>query len=89
VSYLADGSSAGLNDLLEQNVDFAATDIPLTDGALARSRHGPILHIPVTLGSEAIIYHVIGVPSQLRLTGPVLVNIFLGKITTWNDPVIT
>ena len=88
VSYLADGSGAGLNDLLGQQVDFAATDIPLTNGALARSQHGPILHIPVTLGSEAIIYHVIGVPSQLKLTGPVLANIFLGHITAWNDPAI-
>ncbi len=89
VSYLADGSGAGLNDLLEQNVDFAATDVPLTDAALARSQHGPILHIPITLGSEAIIYHVIGVPSQLKLTGPVLADIFQGKITAWNDPAIT
>jgi phosphate transport system substrate-binding protein len=88
VSYLADVSGAGLNDLLEQNVDFAATDIPLTNGALARSQQGPILHIPVTLGSEAIIYHVIGVSSQLKLTGPVLTDIFLGHITTWNDPAI-
>jgi NADPH-dependent 2,4-dienoyl-CoA reductase/sulfur reductase-like enzyme len=88
VSYLGDGSSAGLNDLLQQQVDFAATDIPLTNGALARSQHGPILHIPVTLGSEAIIYHVIGVPSQLRLTGPVLADIFLGQITAWDDPAI-
>lgn len=88
VSYLGDGSGAGLNDLLEQNVDFAATDIPLTDGALTRSQHGPILHIPVTLGAEAVIYHAIGVPSQLKLTGPVLADIFLGKITSWNDPAI-
>jgi phosphate transport system substrate-binding protein len=88
VSYLADGSGAGVNDLLQQNVDFAATDIPLTDGALARSQRGPILHIPVTLGSEAIVYHVIGVSSQLQLTGPVLADIFLGHITTWNDPAI-
>ena len=90
VSYLADGSGAGMNDLLEQNVDFAATDIPLTDANLARSQHGPILHIPVTLGSVAVIYHVPGVPpSQLKLTGSVLANIFLGKITAWNDPAIT
>ncbi len=88
VSYMADGSGAGLNDLLEQNVDFAATDMPLTDGALTRSQHGPILHIPVTLGTEAIVYHVIGVSSQIRLTGPVLADIFLGHITTWNDPAI-
>jgi phosphate transport system substrate-binding protein len=89
VSYLADGSGAGMNDLLEQNVDFAATDIPLTDANLARSQHGPILHIPVTLGSVAVIYHVPGVLSQLKLTGSVLANIFLGKITSWNDPAIT
>ncbi len=88
VSYLADGSGAGVTDLLQQNVDFAATDIPLTDANLARSQHGPILHIPVTLGSEAIVYHVIGVSSQLKLTGPVLADIFLGHITAWNDPAI-
>jgi phosphate transport system substrate-binding protein len=89
VSYLADGSGAGMNDLLEQTVDFAATDIPLTDANLARSQHGPILHIPVTLGAAAIVYHVIGVSSQLKLTGPVLADIFLGHITSWNDPAIT
>lgn len=89
VSYLADGSGAGVNDLLQQNVDFAATDIPLTNGALARSQYGPILHIPVTLGVEAIVYHVIGISSQLKLTGPVLADIFLGHITSWNDPAIT
>jgi phosphate transport system substrate-binding protein len=77
-----------LNDLLDQRVDFAATDVPLTDGALARSQHGPILHIPVTLGSEAIVYNVPGVPSLLRLTGSVLADIFLGHITTWNDAAI-
>jgi phosphate transport system substrate-binding protein len=88
VSYLADGSGAGMNDLLEQNVDFAATDVPMTNVALARSQHGPILHIPVTLGSVAIVYHVIDVPSQLKLTGPVLADIFLGHITAWNDPAI-
>src|SRR5215469_778766 len=43
VSYLGDGSGAGVNDLLQQQGDFAATDIPLTNGALARSQHGPIL----------------------------------------------
>jgi phosphate transport system substrate-binding protein len=89
VSYLADGSRAGMNDLLQQNVDFAATDIPLTDANLARSQHGPILHIPITLGAAAIVYHVIGVSSQLKLTGPVLADIFLGKITSWNDLAIT
>lgn len=88
VSYRANGSGAGVNDLLDQNVDFAATDIPVTNANLARSTT-PILHIPVTLGSEAIIYNVPGVPSLLKLTGPVLANIFMGKITSWNDQSIT
>ena len=47
VSYRANGSGAGVNDLLDQNVDFAATDIPVTNANLARSTT-PILHIPVT-----------------------------------------
>ncbi len=89
VPYLGGGSSAGLNALLDQDVDFAATDVPLTNAAQARSQHGPILHIPVTLGTEAIIYHVPGVPSLLKLNGPLLADIFLGKITAWDDPAIT
>jgi len=89
VTYLGGGSAAGMNALLDQSVDFAATDVPLTDAAEARSTHGSILHIPITLGTEAIIYQVPSVPSLLKLTGPVLADIFLGKITTWNDPAIT
>jgi ABC-type phosphate transport system substrate-binding protein len=54
VSYLADGSGAGMNDLLGQNVDFATTDIPLTNANLARSQHGSILHNPVTLGRRPL-----------------------------------
>lgn len=89
VTYLGGGSAAGWNALFEQSVDFAATDVPLTDGALARSQHGAIIHIPITLGTEAIIYQVPGVTTLLKLNGQVLADIFLGKITTWNDPAIT
>ena len=89
VTYLGGGSAAGWNALFEQSVDFAATDVPLTDGALARSQYGAIIHIPITLGTEAIIYQVPGVTTLLKLNGQVLADIFLGKITTWNDPAIT
>jgi phosphate transport system substrate-binding protein len=89
VTYLGGGSAAGWNALFEQAVDFAATDVPLTDGALARSQRGAIIHIPITLGTEAIIYQVPGVTTLLKLNGPILADIFLGKITTWNDPTIT
>ena len=89
VTYLGGGSAAGCSAVFEQSVDFAATDVPLTDGALVRSQHGAIIHIPITLGTEAIIYQVPGVTTLLKLNGPVLADIFLGKITTWNDPAIT
>ncbi|HEX6554096.1 MAG TPA: phosphate ABC transporter substrate-binding protein PstS [Ktedonobacteraceae bacterium] len=89
VTYLGSGSAAGMNALLSQSADFAATDVPMTDAALARSQHGPILHIPITLGTEAIIYHVPGVSSQLKLTGPVLADIFLGTVAAWDDPAIS
>lgn len=89
VTYFGTGSAAGMNALLGQSVDFAATDVPMTDAALARSEHGPILHIPITLGTEAIIYHVPGISSQLKLSGPVLADIFLGTVAAWNDPAIS
>jgi phosphate transport system substrate-binding protein len=89
VTYLGGGSGAGVNGLLLQEVDFAATDAPLNDAQLARSLRGPILHIPVTLGTEAIVYHVPGVASGLKLTGPVLASIFLGRIPFWDDPALT
>jgi phosphate transport system substrate-binding protein len=88
VTYHANGSGAGINALIDQNVDFAATDVPMTDTGLARSTNGPILHIPMTLGTEAIVYHLPGVSVSLRLTGPVLANIYLASIRFWDDPAI-
>lgn len=90
VNYQSVGSGAGINDLLNNIVAFGATDTPLTDAQLAKSTHGAILHIPVTLGAEAISYNLSGIPSgTLKLTGPIIADIYLGKIKTWNDPAIT
>jgi phosphate transport system substrate-binding protein len=89
VNYQSIGSGAGINDLLQNVVDFGATDSPMKDADLAKSTNGPILHIPVTLGTEAIIYNLPGIPSQkLRLAGPILANIYLGSIHYWDDPAI-
>src|SRR6266571_8876023 len=75
VNYQAVGSGAGINDLLQQIVDFGATDTPVSDAQLAKSPNGPILHIPVTLGAEAIVYNLPNIPSgKIQLTGPVLAN---------------
>jgi phosphate transport system substrate-binding protein len=90
VNYQSVGSGAGINDLLNNIVAFGATDTPLTDAQIAKSTHGAILHIPVTLGAEAISYNLSGIPSgTLKLTGPIIADIYLGKIKTWNDPAIT
>ncbi len=89
VNYQSVGSGAGINDLLQQIVDFGATDAPMSDAQLAKSPNGPILHIPVTLGATAIIYNLPGIASgKIQLTGPIIANMYLGKITTWNDPAI-
>lgn len=90
VNYQSIGSGAGINDLLTNIVNFGATDSPMTDALLARSTNGPIIHIPVTLGAEAISYNLSSIPSttHLKFTGTVIANIYLGKITTWNDPAI-
>lgn len=89
VNYQSIGSGAGINDLLQNVVDFGATDSPMKDADLAKSTNGPIIHIPVTLGTEAITYNLSGIPSQkLKLTGPIIANIYLGNIPYWDDPAI-
>ena len=88
VDYYAAGSGAGASQLLNQLVDFGATDAPLTDQQLASSPKGTILHIPVTLGAVAIAYHLSTVPSSLHLSGDLLANIYLGTVTYWDDPTI-
>ncbi len=90
VTYQSVGSGAGINQLLNQTVDFGATDSPMTDAQLAQSKNGAILHIPVTIGAVAISYNVPEISSaqHLHLTGMALADIFLGKVNFWDDPEI-
>ncbi len=90
VNYQSVGSGAGITALLNQTVDFGASDSPMTDAQLAQSKNGNILHIPVTIGAVAVSFNLKEVPASthLQLDGPTLANIFLGKITKWNDPAI-
>jgi phosphate transport system substrate-binding protein len=91
VNYQSVGSGAGKTQLINQTVDFGASDGPMTDAELNQSKNGPILHIPMTLGSEALAYNLPSVPADkhIKLTGTLIANIFLGKVTKWNDPAIT
>jgi phosphate transport system substrate-binding protein len=88
VSYQSIGSSGGIKSITEGTMDFGASDGIMTDAQIkaAEEAHGPILHIPMTSGAVAIIYNLTGQGAGIRLTPDVLADIFLKKITTWNDP---
>lgn len=90
VNYQPVGSGAGITQLLNQTVDFGATDTPMTDAQLAQSKNGNVLHIPVTIGAVAISFNLSELPASthLQLDGDTLAKIFLGTITKWNDPAI-
>jgi phosphate transport system substrate-binding protein len=87
VNYQSIGSGGGIKQLSAQTVFFGATDGPMTDEQL-KNAPGPILHFPTVLGGVVPIYNVAGVTQPLRFTGEVLANIYLGKITRWNDAAI-
>ena len=88
INYQSIGSGGGIQQFLAKTVNFGASDAPLTDDQFQQAG-GPTaaLHIPMTLGSEAIMYNLPGVTSMM-LTGDVLAQIYLGTITNWNDPAI-
>lgn len=90
VNYQSIGSGGGIQQFTQRTVDFGATDVPMNAKELAAAEaggNGPVLQVPVVLGGESIAYNLPGV-SSLKLTPGVLADIYLGKITTWNDPAI-
>jgi len=86
VNYQSIGSGGGIRQLSEQTVDFGATDAPMTAQEMAAAKGGPILHVPVAMGAVLPVYNLPGVVQPLHFTGEVLGDIYLGKITKWNDP---
>lgn len=92
VNYQAIGSGGGIKAVTEGTVDFGASDGIMTDAQIAAAQavHGPVLHIPMTSGAVAVVHNLEGVDSgELKLTGDVLADIYLKKITRWNDSRIT
>ena len=86
-NYQSIGSGGGIRQVLAQTVDFGASDGPMTDEQLSQAKT-KILHIPTVMGAVVPAYNVPGVSTELKFTPEVLAGIFLGKITTWNDPAI-
>ena len=86
LNYQSIGSGAGLRQIRGKTVDFGASDMPLTDDELAKDG---LVQFPTVIGGVVPVLNVAGIQArQLRLTGPVLGDIYLGKIARWNDPVI-
>src|SRR6202046_5487503 len=83
-NYQSIGSGGGIQQVTQGTVDFGATDMPMTDAALSASKV-KLIHIPTVLGAVVPIFNVAGVNS-LRFSPDVLADIYLSKITTWNDP---
>jgi phosphate transport system substrate-binding protein len=86
INYQSIGSGGGIRQLSEGTVDFGASDSPMTDAEMAKAKGGPVLHIPTVLGAVAITYNLPNVTQPLKLNGPVVADIFLGRIKKWNDP---
>src|SRR5207302_11475579 len=87
INYQSVGSGAGIQQLTKQTVFFGATDGPMTNDQLTAAP-GKILHFPTVLGAVVPVYNIPNVHTELKFTGPVLADLFLGRITKWNDPAI-
>jgi phosphate transport system substrate-binding protein len=84
INYRPIGSGAGIRQVTSGTVDFGATDGPMTDEQISASKV-KIQHIPTVLGAVVPIYNLPGVGGQLKFSGDVIADIYLGKISNWND----
>ena len=87
INYQPIGSGGGIRQLSAGTVFFGATDGPMTDDQL-KSAPGPILHLPTVLGAVVPAYTLPNLTADLKFTGPILADIYLGKVKKWNDPAV-
>jgi len=88
INYADVGSGAGVKQLTNQTVFFGASDGPMSNQQL-QDAPGSVLHFPTVLGGVVPIYNIPNFNGELKFTGQLLADIYLGKITKWNDPAIT
>ncbi|NDG37838.1 MAG: phosphate ABC transporter substrate-binding protein PstS [Betaproteobacteria bacterium] len=87
INYQSVGSGAGIKQIKSKTVDFGASDMPLTDEELAKDG---MIQFPTVIGGVVPVVNIVGIkPGQIKLTGAVLGDIYLGKITKWNDAALT
>jgi phosphate transport system substrate-binding protein len=86
INYQSVGSGAGIKQITSKTVDFGASDMPLTDADLSKAG---LMQFPTVIGGVVPVVNIKGLqPGQMKLTGQVLGDIYLGKITRWNDPAL-
>jgi phosphate transport system substrate-binding protein len=85
INYQSIGSGGGIRQVSEGTVDFGATDGPMNDDQI-KSAKVKTMHIPTVLGAVVPVYNIPGVSKDLNFSGDVIADIYLGKITMWNDP---
>jgi phosphate transport system substrate-binding protein len=90
VNYQSIGSGAGIGKMTSQEFDFGCTDAPMNEEQLAKAKAqgGEVIHIPLVMGAVVPAYNLPELQKPLRFSGPVLADIYLGKIKKWNDPAL-
>lgn len=89
IDYVSKGSGYGITNVTSRTIDFGCSDAPMNkkESDAAATAGGEVVHLPVALGAVAVVYNVPEV-KDLKLTGEVLADIYLGKVSKWNDPAI-
>ena len=85
INYQSIGSGGGIKQVSEGTVDFGASDGPMSDQQLSDAKV-KVMHIPTVLGAVVPVYNIPGVAKPVNFSGDVIADIYLGKITKWNDP---
>ena len=88
INYQPIGSGGGIKQVQESTVDFGGTDSPMSDEEMKAAKGGSVLHIPTAMGAVVVSYNVPEFKQPLRLTGPLIAEMFMGRIAKWNDPKI-
>lgn len=91
IDYQSTGSGNGQQQTIAGTINFGCSDAPISDANLkkAEANNGPMVHVPLVMGAVVPIYNIEGVGPGLRFTGDIIANIYLGKITYWDDDAIT
>ncbi len=90
VNYASVGSGAGIDNMIKSTYDFGCTDAPMKDSQIeeAKKTNGDVVHIPLLMGAVVPAYSLPGVSKPLNFSGALLADIFLGKVTKWNDKAV-